>query len=143
MQAKQAADLHTSTLSQYLALELVSNGFLEEFLPVLRQTYRERRDLMLRALEKHFPKGAAWVSPEGGMFLLVKMPNGADTTRLLPEAISQKVAYVPGEEFHLDGAGHDTLRLNFSNARPQQIEAGIERLARIVRLTGCPSQTAR
>lgn len=133
VQAKQAADLHTSTLSQYVALELVSRGFLEQFLPVLRQSYGERRDLMLAALAKHFPEDATWTRPEGGMFLLVTLPKNMDASAMLPQALQQKVAFVPGEEFHLNGEGRNTMRLNFSNARPDQIETGIARLGAVVK----------
>ncbi len=127
-QAKQAADLHTSTLSQHLALELVNQGFLEEFVPVLCRNYRERRDAMTAALGEYFPKGATWTQPEGGMFLFVTLPRHIDTGKLLPAALEQGVAYVPGEEFHLKGEGKNTLRLNFSNARPERIEEGIKKL---------------
>lgn len=131
-QAKQAADLHTSTLSQYLTLELVSRGFLEEFLPVLRGTYGQRRDAMLEALEKYFPKSATWTLPEGGMFLLVTLPEHFNTGELLPAALRRRVAYVPGEEFHLQHAGKNTLRLNFSNSRPERIAVGIKRLGSLL-----------
>jgi 2-aminoadipate transaminase len=131
-QAKQAADLHTGTLSQYLALELVGQGFLKEFLPVLRRNYGERRDAMLGALEKYFPKSATWTQPEGGMFLWVTLAKHIDAGELLPAALEQRVAYVPGAEFHLKGEGKNTLRLNFSNARPERIEAGIKRLGTLL-----------
>jgi 2-aminoadipate transaminase len=129
VQAKQAADLHTSTLNQHLALELLSQGFLEKFLPLLRQTYRQRRDRMLTALEKHFPKPVSWTHPDGGMFLLARLAKGQDAGALLPAALARKVAFVPGEEFHLNGDGRNTLRLNFSNTQPEQIEIGIRCLA--------------
>jgi len=130
--AKQAADLHTSTICQYAVLELLRRGFLEEFVPVLCKSYGERRDLMLSALEKHFGGKAKWNRPEGGMFLLVSFPAEYDTMKMLPRALEQNVAYVPGEEFHMNGEGKNTLRLNFSNARPEQIEEGIERLAAVL-----------
>jgi 2-aminoadipate transaminase len=130
-QAKQAADLHTGTLSQHLALELVSRGFLEEQVPLLRANYRERRDIMIKALKKHFPQRAVWTQPEGGMFLWVTLPRHINTGELLPAALKQRVAYVPGAAFHLNGEGHNTLRLNFSNARPERIEAGIKKLGRL------------
>jgi 2-aminoadipate transaminase len=133
-QAKQAADLHTSTLSQHLALELISRGFLEEFLPVLRRNYGERRDAMLGALAKYFPKSATWTQPEGGMFLLVTLPKHINASKLLLAALEQLVAFVPGEEFHLNGEGKNTLRLNFSNARPERIEGGIKKLGRLLQL---------
>jgi 2-aminoadipate transaminase len=154
VQAKQAADLHTSTLCQHLALELLRTGFLEEVLPVFRDAYRRRRDAMLDALDRHFPPGAAWTRPEGGMFLLVTLPADVDAGRLLPRALAQGVAFVPGEAFHLGeegtaprtpnsgspgrlrletpGHGRNTLRLNFSQARPEQIETGIRRLAGVL-----------
>jgi 2-aminoadipate transaminase len=133
VQAKQAADLHTSTLCQYIALELISKGFLDEFLPVLRKAYRERRDVMLAALEKHFPEGALWTRPDGGLFLLVTLPIKMDAAELLDKALQQNVAFVPGEEFHLHGEGKSTMRLNFSNASPERIRVGIEKLGRLCR----------
>jgi 2-aminoadipate transaminase len=130
--AKQAADLHTSTICQYAALELLRQGFLDEFVPVLCQSYGERRDLMLAALEKHVGSRAKWNRPEGGMFLLLTLPGEYDTAKLLPRALERNVAYVPGEEFHINGDGKNTMRLNFSNARADQIEEGIRRLATIL-----------
>jgi 2-aminoadipate transaminase len=132
-QTKQAADLHTGTLSQHLALELVSRGFLEEFLPVLRRNYSERRDAMLEALGTYFPKSATWTPPEGGMFIWVTLPKHINAGELLSAALEQRVAYVPGEEFHLNGEGKNTLRLNFSNASPERIEAGIKKLGRLLK----------
>jgi len=133
VQAKQAADLHTSTLTQQVAWELVREGFLERFIPQLCSTYRERRDLMIQALETHFAGLASWTKPEGGMFLLLTLPEGYDAKKLLSSALKEKVAFVPGEEFHLHSRGRNTLRLNFSNARPEAIESGIIRLADVVR----------
>lgn len=130
--AKQAADLHTSTICQYAALELLRRGFLEEFVPVLCKSYGERRNIMLGALEKHFGSSARWTRPDGGMFLLVTLPSKCDTTEMLSRALKENVAYVPGEEFHLNGEGRNTMRLNFSNARPEQIEEGIRRLATVI-----------
>jgi 2-aminoadipate transaminase len=129
VQAKQAADLHTGSLNQYLVLELLREGFLSGFLPVLVRNYRQRRDAMLEALERFFPAEISWTRPEGGMFLMVKLPDSMDAGSLLTHALARGVAYVPGEEFHSAGEGRNTLRLNFSNARPDQIESGIKRLA--------------
>jgi 2-aminoadipate transaminase len=132
--AKQAADLQTNSLGQHIVLELLQQGFLGEFLPVLKANYQRRRDTMLEALEECFPTGASWTRPEGGMFLMAKVPS-VDTTGLLPRALQQGVAYVPGEEFHLGGGGRDTMRLNFSNARPEQIKTGIARLGQLLEMS--------
>jgi 2-aminoadipate transaminase len=128
VQAKQAADLHTSTFCQHVVLELVRNGVLDRQLPRLREAYRLRRDTMMAALAAHFPAGTIWTCPAGGMFLFASLP-GVDTNALLERAVAQNVAFVPGDHFHLDGVGRDTLRLNFSNATAEKIEEGIKRLA--------------
>lgn len=130
VQAKQSADLHTSTICQHLALELASNGCLAEGLPTLKRAYQARRDAMLEGLENYFPAGTTWTRPEGGMFLMVTLPDDLDAGELLAAAIEQRVAFVPGEEFHLNGEGRNTMRLNFSNCPPDRIEEGMRRLGR-------------
>jgi 2-aminoadipate transaminase len=97
---------------------------------VIRKTYKERRDVMLAAMEEHFPLGVYWTRPEGGLFLWVTLPEWMDAAELLETAVSHKVAFVPGQAFHPNGAkgGHNTCRLNFSNATPEMIEEGIKRL---------------
>lgn len=128
VQAKQAADLHTSTLCQHVVLELLRNEVLERQLPRLRAEYGRRRDTMLAALEARFPAGAKWTRPDGGLFLLVTLPAHVDAGELLKRALTQNVAFVPGDDFHLDGHGRNTMRLNFSNASPEKIEEGVRRL---------------
>ena len=132
VQARQAADLHTNTFSQHLTYRLLRDGVLDTQIPLLRRAYRERRDAMLAALEKYFPADVTWTKPAGGMFLLVTLPKHIRAADLLVKALEQKVAFVPGEDFHLGGAGQSTLRLNFSNATPELIEIGIRRLAGVL-----------
>jgi 2-aminoadipate transaminase len=127
--AKQAADLHSCTLSQHLIWTLLRDGALERQIPNLREAYRVRRDAMLSALSRYFPKEVHWTQPDGGMFLMVTLPEGWDAAELLRESLQRQVAFVPGEEFHVNGQGRNTLRLNFSNATPERIEEGIRRLA--------------
>ncbi|HTI70999.1 MAG TPA: PLP-dependent aminotransferase family protein [Candidatus Limnocylindria bacterium] len=131
VQAKQAMDLHTSTYNQIIAMELVRQGVLDRQLPRLRRAYGQRRDAMLAALDRHMPAGVRWTRPEGGMFLFATLPEDWDATTLLAECLHQKVAFVPGEEFHTSGRGRNTLRLNFSNATPELIEEGIRRMGSV------------
>jgi len=129
VQAKQAADLHTSTFNQLITWELIRHQFLDEHLPRLCAEYRVRRDAMLEALQAHMEHPITWTRPDGGMFLMLKLPATMDAASLLQEALRQRVAFVPGEEFHLQGAGRNTLRLNFTHARPDGILEGVTRLA--------------
>ncbi len=54
-----------------------------------------------------------------------------DASELLPFALRRQVAFVPGEEFHLNGMGKNTLRLNFSHPSPDRIQEGLQRLAQV------------
>src|SRR5688572_19844748 len=130
--AKQAADLHTSTINQHVALELVKNGLLREHVPMLCTEYRCRRDTMLRALKQHMPDGVSWTEPAGGMFLLMTLPESLDGATLGRAAVKENVLVVPGADFHVVG-GENTLRLNFSNAKPESIQLGVARLALVLR----------
>jgi 2-aminoadipate transaminase len=131
--AKQAVDLHTSTFSQYVVLELIRSGTLRRGLDIIRRVYRERRDAMLEALPQYFPNEVTWSRPAGGMFLLARLPEGIDTTALAPKAVEQRVLFVPGADFHVDGTGQNTMRLNFTRHEPNSIREGIRRLGAVIK----------
>jgi 2-aminoadipate transaminase len=138
-QLKQGADLHTSTFNQFVAYEVARDGFLEEHVQLIRKVYRERRDVMLDALQQFFPPGVTWTHPQGGLFLWVTLPAGLDIQAILKSALEQNVAFVPGDSFFADnkaGRGRSRqshMRLNFSNAAPEQIREGIRRLSAAVK----------
>lgn len=133
VQAKQSADLHTSTLAQFIVYQLTKDGFLDKHIGKLRGVYKERRDVMLAAMEQHFPEEATWNHPDGGLFLMAYLPQQINSLELLEKSLERKVAFVPGTDFHTDGTGHNTIRLNFSNAKPEMIEAGIKRLGDVIK----------
>jgi 2-aminoadipate transaminase len=128
--AKQGTDLHTSTLDQMLAHEMLQSGTIARSTPVIARTYGERRDVMLAAMAEHFPAGTHWTQPDGGMFLWVTLPEEIDAAALLERSVAQRVAFVPGSAFHVDGGGANTMRLNFSNSSPERIREGIARIGR-------------
>ncbi len=133
VQAKQGADLHTSTFSQAVAHEVSQHGFLDRHILRIREVYRERRNVMLDSLDEHMPAQIKWTRPQGGLFLWAVLPSHMKTAELLIEAVQQKVAFVPGGSFYPCGGGENTMRLNFSNATPEKINEGIARMARVLR----------
>jgi 2-aminoadipate transaminase len=133
VQAKQGCDLNTSTFNQYLAYQVANDPWMKSHICVIRKTYKERRDVMLKALEEYMPEGVQWTKPKGGLFLWVTLPECIDTQAIFPAAVEQKVAFVPGGSFHPKGGGHNTMRLNFSNSKPELIVEGIKRLAKVVK----------
>lgn len=130
---KQGADLCSSSLSQMFAEQFIRQGLWKKNLDNLRPIYRSRRDAMLAGLEKHFPDEARWTRPQGGLFIWVTLPRYLDTAKMLPLAILQKVAYVPGTAFFADGSGAHHLRLNFSYADEDRIAEGTKRLGKVIK----------
>ncbi len=133
VQAKQGADLHTSTFNQMAVYEVSKNDFIDKHVEVIRTTYKERRDAMLEAMDEFFPVEVKWTRPEGGMFLFATLPEGLDAMALFDKAVEKKVAYVPGSVFHPSGGGENTMRLNFSFPEPATIREGIERLGKMLK----------
>ena len=134
-QLKQGTDLHTSTFTQFVAYEVACDGFLDKHVKLIRRVYSERRDVMLQALKEFFPPTVTWTHPKGGLFLWVTLPAGLDIEAIFQSALEQNVAFVPGNSFYAndpeEGSRH--MRLNFSNATPEQIREGIRRLSEAVK----------
>lgn len=130
--AKQAADLHSTTFTQYVIYEFLKRGYLEEHIELIKHSYAERRDVMLKALKEYFPAQISWPHPDGGLFLWIQMPGGPSCTKVFDKAVERGVAFVPGQPFHPDGSGDNTFRLNFANAGVEDIVEGIKRLGAVL-----------
>jgi len=133
VQAKQATDLHTATLSQMVVYDVVKDGFLDTHIPTIRTLYREQCAAMLAALTRYMPEGVRWNAPRGGMFLWAELPKSVDATAVLAEAIKQNVAFVPGAPFYAANPVIEALRLAFVTVPPPRIEEGVKCLAEVIR----------
>ena len=129
---KQAADLCTSTLTQYFVREYFAEGRWREYVADLVGIYRRRRDTMLAALAEHFPPEATWTEPEGGLFIWATLPDYIDTSDLLARALRADVAFVPGAAAYVDGHGASSMRLNFSGVDEDEIREGVRRIGAVI-----------
>jgi 2-aminoadipate transaminase len=129
---KQAADLCSSSISQYFVCAYFEAGPWQQYVHSLVEIYRRRRDVMLDALAEYFPHEAYWTHPRGGLFIWVTLPDYIDTTDLLARALQERVAFVPGRAAYVDGRGGSSLRLNFSGIDVDDIREGIRRIGEVV-----------
>ena len=130
---KQGSDLHTSTLCQMQISAYLEMFDFDKSLSRMRAVYRERRDAMIRALEKEMPKGVRFSRPSGGLFLWVELPPHMDARELLRRSLELDVAFVPGGSFFPKGNKENTLRLSYSHMPVERIEEGVRRLSAAAR----------
>jgi 2-aminoadipate transaminase len=127
--AKQAADLHSSTVDQAAAARWLATTDLTAHIERLRTEYGARRDALLSGLAAALPAGSTHNHPDGGMFVWARLPDGWDAGALLQRALDHDVAYVPGAPFFSGPPDPATLRLSFTAHPPGEIAVGLERLA--------------
>jgi 2-aminoadipate transaminase len=130
---KQALDLCTNTFTQFLAYEFMRRGSLDLHIMKICELYKPKRDIMMNAMKKYFPEGYTCYKPKGGMFAWPTLPEGIDTETMFLDSIKEKVAYVHGKAFHVDGGGEHSMRLNFSYSTNEQIEEGMSRLGAVIK----------
>jgi 2-aminoadipate transaminase len=133
VQAKQAADLHTPSLNQRVIFEAVQGGFLDQHIPRIRALYAEQCRVMVDALQRELPEWVQYDTPEGGMFIWLRLPAGNDATPLLAHALQANVAFVPGATFFAEQPQTNTLRLSFSTPTPERMYEGARRLGGLIR----------
>ncbi|MBV6391039.1 MAG: LL-diaminopimelate aminotransferase [Anaerolineales bacterium] len=131
---KRLSDLATSTLIQRALESYMTVGRYQTYLHRSRQVFRQRRDAMVNAIRRHFPKGGSFEIPKGGLFIWLKLPNRLSSNDLLGIACKEGAAFSPGSSFFIDGkSGDDWMRLNFASQPVEDIEEGIKRLGAAIR----------
>src|SRR3712207_1625831 len=123
--AKQAADLHSSTVDQAAAARWLAAVDLDAHLRRLCTEYGRRRDALLADLPSALPPGSAFNRPLGGMFVWARLPGGWDADALLARALAREVAFVPGHPFFAGAPDRSTLRLSFTAHPPAEIAEGL------------------
>ena len=129
--ASEAAILCPSAFSQLAIATYLDEHDWKHQVGVFRDLYRERSLATLDALADLIPS-ATWTTPKGGFYVWVTLPEGLDATAMLPRAVTERVAYVPGTAFYADGQGRRNLRLSYCYPTSERIREGVRRLAGVV-----------
>lgn len=130
--ASEAQILCPSAFAQATVATYFETMPWQQQLKTFREVYRERRDVALAALDDLMPVGARWTVPSGGFYIWLALPDGLHSKDMLPRAIAERVAYVPGTGFYADGTGGAHLRLCYSFPPPDRIREGVRRLAAVI-----------
>jgi 2-aminoadipate transaminase len=127
--AKQATDLCTGAVAQQVVNQACRTGLLARQLPLLREHYMKKRDVMVAALKGAIGDLLTWDLPRGGFFLWARLGSDFDGDALLPHAVARRVIYVAGSAFFVTGQEGRFIRLSFSSPSPDRIREGAQRLA--------------
>jgi 2-aminoadipate transaminase len=131
--AMESAVLSHSSFTQLAVGQYLTTQPWREQIKTFRELYRERRDAMLEALTALMPPGVTWTRPAGGFFVWATLPEGLDSKAILPRAVAERVAFVPGTGFYADGSGARHMRLSYCYPEPDRIREGVRRLAGVIR----------
>jgi DNA-binding transcriptional MocR family regulator len=130
--ANESAVLCPSNYAQLTVSEYLATQPWREQIKTFQEVYRERRDALLESLQALMPEGTSWTIPAGGFYSWLTLPHGLDATAMLPRAVANLVAYVPGTGFYVDGQGRQSLRLSYCYPEPDRIREGVRRLAAVI-----------
>jgi 2-aminoadipate transaminase len=130
--AAESATLCPPAFTQAVVSRYLSQHDWKGQIKTYREAYRERRDATLAAMEQQLPAGCTWTKPQGGFYVWLTVPEGLDTKAMLPRAVTQRVAYVPGTAFYADSFGSRQMRLSYCYPTPERIREGVRRLAAVL-----------
>src|SRR5712691_1398590 len=130
---KQVFDLNTNAIGQWAVSEILQRDLLNDHLIMLRQHYQHKRDLMLQAINIHWPKEVRVNQPSGGFHLWCRLPGDLRARTLLREVAQDQVAFVIGEPFHVDGGGQQQFRLSYAYPEEEHIEEGVRRIGNAIK----------
>jgi len=129
---KQGTDLQCNTIAQMEIAKYLELYDIDKHISKIIKTYRFRRDLAVKTMEKAFPKGITFTRPQGGLFSWVELPENINARDVLVKCLEKNVAYVPGGSFFPNSGKENTFRINFSNMPEDRIVEGLERLADVL-----------
>lgn len=118
---------------------LLENMDFQARVRVLQETYRERRDGMVSALERYLGgTGVRTNSPQGGFFIWGRAESIGDMPGFARYAVEQKkVGIIPGGVFFpQQEVDPHTFRISFAKVTPPLADEGARRLASAFREYG-------
>ena len=132
MEAKSLADRFTSPLIQRTLWRYLTSHYYERDLEKARDTYRRRRDGVLRTLREVMPEGVTWSRPDAGFNLWIRLPDRVSATEAFEEGLKEGVSCIPGDLCLAHVPPPSGLRISFADNHEDVTAEGIRRLGRAI-----------
>ena len=132
---KQVSDVHSNIWAQVVSYRFMTTVDREAHFQKLREIYRKKCELMCSYIENDFSEKITYIKPQGGLFIWCTLPDNCNMNDFCTQAVQQyKIAVVPGNAFNVreNDISH-SFRLNYSTPTNEQIQKGMEILAKMTR----------
>lgn len=125
---KQGLDMHSTASVQVEINEFMENYDIDAHIAKICETYKRKKDAMLKAMEEYFPASVSWSKPEGGLFVWVTLPEDVNAKELLNVCVEHKVIFIAGAAFYPNGGHYNTFRMSFASMDEDVMVEGIRRI---------------
>ena len=129
---KQVTDIHSNTLAQYVAWGIITKTDYEDHIRKAQEEYKTRAQLITDTLKKTMHPSCRLSSPNGGLFIMMFMPDCVDAVDFTWKGIERGVVCVPGSGFVINGdAPSHSIRMCYSTAPIEDIAKGAKIVGRL------------
>lgn len=120
-------DNGSSPFLHRVVLNYIESGSYEPHVEMLRDLYRERRDLSAEILRGRCGELITFRVPAGGFFHWLHLAEGLDAGRVVEAAAERGVAVTPGAGYFANGGGERCIRLVYSALPPRELREAVTR----------------
>jgi DNA-binding transcriptional MocR family regulator len=130
---KLGTDVHTSTLTQYLAARWLETGGHDEHVRRVNKVYAKRCEALLESVNRRLADEVSVIEPNGGHNLWLTFRRPIDERMLFAEALRNRVGFTPGRALRPEQSSQSSLRLSFPLLNEERLDEGVRRLAVAIR----------
>jgi len=130
---KLATDVHSSTLTQYLAARWLESGGHDAHVRRVNKVYAKRCEALLESVIRRLGDEVSVMEPNGGHNLWLTFRRPIDERMLFAEALRNRVGFTPGRALRPEQSSQSSLRLSFPMLDEERLDEGVRRLAVAIR----------
>lgn len=130
---KLGTDVHSSTLTQYLAMRWLESGGHDAHVKRVNKVYGKRAAALLESVNRRLGEEVTVPEPHGGHNLWLTFRRQIDERMLFAEALRNRVGFTPGRALRPEQSSQSSLRLSFPMLDEERLDEGVRRLAVAIR----------
>lgn len=129
---RKIIDVQGDVIMELAVLELITSGEVKRHLKRATTHYKQKRDLFYDILKKHLGDKANFKRPDGGLAYWISFKEKIDLFTLSESLVKKGIQIITPDNFSFDEPVN-SLRLGFGSLSKEQLERGIEAIAKALR----------